>query len=41
VGKRKPIYLNPHREHLIMDGVLGTDYLLRGPLTLDLRIVAP
>jgi hypothetical protein len=37
VGARAPIRVRPHFGRFIMDGVLGTDYLMRGPVVLDLK----
>jgi len=41
VGARAPIRARVRSGHFIMDGVLGTDYLLRGPVVLDLRGETP
>jgi hypothetical protein len=41
VGTRTPIRVRPHAGRFIMDGVLGTDFLQRGPVVLDLRRVTP
>ena len=41
VGARAPIRTRVRSGHFIMDGVLGTDYLLRGPVVLDLRGETP
>jgi hypothetical protein len=37
LGGRAPITLRFTPADLILDGALGTDYLQRGPITLDLR----
>ena len=37
VGGRRPIEVPYHSGDLVVDGALGADYFLRGPLTLDLR----
>ena len=37
LGGRAPIRLRFTAADLILDGALGTDYLQRGPITLDLR----
>jgi hypothetical protein len=41
VGSRPPIQLSVRRGKFIVDGVLGTDYLQRGPVALDLRSITP
>jgi hypothetical protein len=41
VGGRSPVRLSFTAADLILDGALGTDYFLRGPVTLDLRDAHP
>jgi hypothetical protein len=41
VGTRAPVRVGVLLRRLILDGVLGTDFLLRGPVALDLRGVTP
>ena len=37
VDRAEPFRVSPRQADLIIDGALGTDYLLRGPVRLDLR----
>jgi len=41
IGPHPPVQLPAHQARLIMDGALGTDFLQRGPVTLDLRPLRP
>lgn len=41
IGRRPPVTLPFASADLILDGVLGTDYVRQGPVTLDLRAPAP
>ena len=41
IGSRAPIRLPVQTGSFILDGVLGTDYLQRGAVTLDLRDITP
>jgi hypothetical protein len=41
IGGRAPIRVPVQAGSFILDGVLGTDYLLRGPVALDLRGILP
>jgi hypothetical protein len=41
IGGRRPIRFTFTAANLVLDGALGTDYLERGPVTLDLRSVRP
>jgi hypothetical protein len=41
IGARAPIRVRVTLGRFILDGVLGTDFLLRRPVVLDLRSGAP
>ena len=41
IGSRAPIRVPAQAGSFILDGVLGTDYLQRGPVALDLRGITP